>query len=293
MDSGLARGLARGVALLGAGLFATAVSALSVNEPFSGPAPGSGWVLSGDATMTGTGAPDPIGSGWLRLTPATGGIGFAYNSAVISTRSPITAAFDFAAYGGSGSADGLTFFLFSASGGFAPGGGGGSLGYQGSSTGALAVGVIDAYPSGFTGVSDSVGICGPAPSTGPIADSGSLSPTPATAARGLTSADPNFRRLTITMLPDSPGAMRLTVQLQRGASVATVLSNVLVSGLPESVGFGLSAATGAETNIHEVRNFTLDAQHSAGTPIPSLSTWATLLLAGLLLLAAAAARRRR
>ena len=117
---------------LACGVVSTA-HALSVQESFAN-ATAPGWTLSGLATLTGTGAPDPVGQGWLRLTPLVpGGPGFAYHDEVVPTDRRITVTFQFAAWGDPnfGSADGLTFFLFDATGGFTPGnpglGGGGAI----------------------------------------------------------------------------------------------------------------------------------------------------------------------
>ena len=86
--------------------FASLAHALTVNESFAGASTGPGWTLDGSAALTGTGAPDPIGSGWLRLTPASGGQGYAYYSQVLPISERITVSFDFADWGGTG-ADGL------------------------------------------------------------------------------------------------------------------------------------------------------------------------------------------
>ena len=119
-----------------------------------------------------------------------------------------------------------------------------------------------------------------------------LSPTPATPARGLTPVNPNFRRITITLVPAGAGSMSVTVQLQAGANSSTVLSNVVVSGLPSSVRFGLSAATGALWNTHEVRNFSL-VSGSAVAAVPALSQWGVVVLAAMLLLGSLVALRLR
>jgi len=275
--------------MLGLASFAHAVT---VSESFTGASTGPGWTLSGSATLTGTGAPDPVGAGWLRLTPASGGQGYAYNSQVLPITQRITVSFEFADWGGTG-ADGLTFFLFNAAEGFSTGNGGGGFGYEAMPTGVLAVGVADGYPSSFTnGTSNAIAVRGPGPGTAFIGGTGGLSPTPETPARGLTPADPNYRRLTITLNPAGAGAMAVSVQLQTGTTVSTVLSNVVVSGLPPNVQFGLSAATGGQTNNHEVRNFSL----ASGTPvIPTLSQWSLVILATALLLGSLVvlARRRR
>jgi hypothetical protein len=277
------------------GLAASTAHAISVTESFAN-ATAPGWTLSGSATLTGTGAPDPVGSGWLRLTPASGGQGYAIYSASFATTESAVISFDFADYGGvSPSADGLTFFLFDAAAPFAPGFGGGNFGYIQMPNGALAVGVADAFPSDFVNfVPASIAVRGPAPTWPFIAGTGGLSPTPETPARGLTPADPNFRRLTITLARAGAGSTRVTVNLQRGASVSTVLSDVLVSGLPANVQFGFSASTGLFNNIHEVRNFQLTTKLATGsTAVPTLSEWGIVMLSATLLLGSLAMLSRR
>jgi hypothetical protein len=274
--------------------FTSIAHAVTVTESFTGATTGPGWTLSGSASLTGTGAPDPIGSGWLRLTPVSGGVGYAYFSQVLPITERITVSFEFADWGGSG-ADGLTFFLFDAGGGFTTGGGGGTFGYETMPTGALAVGIADGFASSFTNsTANAIAVRGPGPGTAFIGGTGGLSPTPQTAARGLTPADPNYRRVTITLNPAGAGAMAVSVQLQTGATISNVLANVVVSGLPANVRFGLSAATGGLTNNHEVRNYAL-ATGNAVAAIPTLSEWSLVILATMLLLGSMVvlSRRRR
>src|SRR5262249_50375158 len=134
---------------------------------------------------------------------------------------------------------------------------GGGLAYQGMPTGVLAIGLTDAFPSSFSnGSANAIAVRGAGPAT-PFLGGAVLSPTPDTPARGLFPTDPNFRQLTITLPPIAPGSMSLTVQLQAGTVTTTVLSNLVVSGLPQNVGFGLSAAIGAALANHEIRNFSL------------------------------------
>ena len=290
------RGAAAWLVAMLMGATAAAAGAQTISEPFDVSTLAVGWTLSGDAALTGDGVTDPVGAGWLRLTPATGGQGYAYHSAVLPTNAAVTVAFDFALWGGATSppADGMSFFLWDGAFPFAPGSGGGYLGYMGMPNNALGVGVLDSYGSLFSGVASSIAIRGPASASEPLlATTGSLSPTPETPARGLTPADANFRRLLITLTPAGPGSMRATVQMQAGGSVSTVLSNVLVSQLPPTVRFGLSAATGANVQAHEVRNFSLTVLLPPPNPVPTLGEWGAMLLASLLVLGGVAALRRR
>jgi len=93
----------------------------------------SGWVMGGNpnsAILTGNGAIDQAGSGWLRLTNNTGDqTGFAYNSTPFDLSAGALIQFDYASWGGSG-ADGYTVYLFDANvPTFNIGAFGGSLGY--------------------------------------------------------------------------------------------------------------------------------------------------------------------
>ena len=94
----------------------------------------AGWTLGGNPTsalLTGNGAIDPVGNGWLRLTNATGNqTGYAYNNTVFDLSDGLLIEFDYATWGGSG-ADGYSVYLFDA--GVSPfniGAFGGSLGYS-------------------------------------------------------------------------------------------------------------------------------------------------------------------
>ena len=93
----------------------------------------TGWTLGGtpsSAILTGNGAIDPVGNGWLRLTNATGNqTGFAYNNTAFDLSAGLLIEFDYATWGGTG-ADGYSVYLFDA--GVSPfniGAFGGSLGY--------------------------------------------------------------------------------------------------------------------------------------------------------------------
>ncbi len=93
----------------------------------------TGWILGGNpssAVLTGNGAIDPAGQGWLRLTNATGNqTGFAYNTTTFDLSAGLLIEFDYATWGGNG-ADGYSVYLFD--GGASPfniGAFGGSLGY--------------------------------------------------------------------------------------------------------------------------------------------------------------------
>ena len=119
-------------------LAGAAQGAIIINAPMTD-TNSSGWVLGGNpssALLTGNGAIDPSGSGWLRLTNNSGDqTGFAYNTTTFDLSAGLLIQFDYATWGGSG-ADGYSVFLFDANvPSFNIGAFGGSLGYaQKSST---------------------------------------------------------------------------------------------------------------------------------------------------------------
>jgi uncharacterized repeat protein (TIGR01451 family) len=119
-------------AALALGLAETAGASIIINAPMTD-TNSAGWTLGGNpasALMTGNGAIDPVGNGWLRLTNATGNqTGYAYNNTVFDLSDGLLIEFDYATWGGSG-ADGYSVYLFDA--GVSPfniGAFGGSLGY--------------------------------------------------------------------------------------------------------------------------------------------------------------------
>ncbi|MBS0589132.1 MAG: hypothetical protein JSR65_00665 [Proteobacteria bacterium] len=301
----------RKFALVGAAslLATTAAWGATITESF-GNASAPNWTFAGSALLT---APsiDTAPNGWLRLINSSGQApGFAYHSQVLPTSNVITVDFDFALSAGVGAppADGLTFFLFdSATATFSGGAGGGAFGYlcsaptcttaDGLAGGALAIGISAGYPSYFVnGVADSIALRGAQTGNYPlIADSAALSPKPYSGARGLTSADPNYRHVHILMIPNgTPGQMAVTVTMQAGGVTTTALNNVAVAGLPSNVRFGFSASEGLNRATQEVRNFSLQTSPPA-VAAPALSaSMRLLLLAGLATLAVGtlAARRR-
>jgi uncharacterized repeat protein (TIGR01451 family) len=107
-------------------------AAIIINAPMTD-TNASGWTLGGNPTsslLTGDGAIDPVGSGWLRLTNNSGNqTGFAYNTTTFDLSQGLLIQFDYATWGGNG-ADGYSVYLFDA--GVSPfniGAFGGSLGY--------------------------------------------------------------------------------------------------------------------------------------------------------------------
>src|ERR1700674_3131699 len=84
--------------------------AIIINAPMTD-TNSSGWILGGNPTsaqLTGNGATDPGGSGWLRITNNSGNqTGFAYNTTSFDLSSGVLIQFDYATWGGTG-ADGIS-----------------------------------------------------------------------------------------------------------------------------------------------------------------------------------------
>ncbi len=115
--------------VLSLGLAGNASAAIIINAPMTD-TNSAGWTLGGGTILTGSGAIDPVGQGWLRLTNNTGNqTGFAYNTTAFDLSAGLLVEFDYATWGGTG-ADGYSVYLFDANvGAFNIGAFGGSLGY--------------------------------------------------------------------------------------------------------------------------------------------------------------------
>jgi hypothetical protein len=149
------------------GLTVRANVTVNVIEHFMTTATDPDIVLLGNAVLTGNGAIDPIGSGWLRLTTNQGNQkGFMTIKETFTLASPIQFDFDFAIWGGTG-ADGLNIFLYDgliSDSNFVPGPPGGALGYSsdtngvGMTGGYIGIG-LDSYGS-YAGSANAVAIKG-------------------------------------------------------------------------------------------------------------------------------------
>jgi serralysin len=241
----------------------------------------------------------------IRLTEAipqrTGFISYSTaNDVPVPSANGLTITFDLYAYGGTG-ADGISFFLVDGQVPITtPGGFGGSLGYApyvtggasdspGLAGGYLGIG-FDAFGSFSTSSEGRSNFPNGAPAPG-------LQPD-AVVVRG--SQATNYAYLAGTQLLgslDNPGPAATQANSKRNAkidlSAAGLLSvsvdlnqdgdfldvgetpiqnlNVVSAGngaVPASFRFGFAAATGAQTNIHEVGNFNVTT--SAGAPIPGI-----------------------
>ena len=239
-------------------------------ESFSGPT-APGWQLFGNAVLTGDGGTDPVGQGWLRLTPnEMGQLGSAVYTTALPTAYGIQVTFQWATYGGSG-ADGIAFyFIDGATQNPTQGCGGGPLGYSGYSgcpgvtSGYVGIG-FDEYgnfSSTGSGGGCAVACPGRSPNTIALRGSGSLETgfsylgnAGCTIGTG-NRAGAKTARVTLT------GGL-LTVEVDSGSGFDTLINQYNlnnVSGqaaMPATVKIGFSGSTGGLANYHEVKNLTV------------------------------------
>jgi gliding motility-associated-like protein/uncharacterized repeat protein (TIGR01451 family) len=237
------------------------------------------------ATLTAP-AIDAPGDGCLRLTDtAAFQHGYAYNNTVsFPSRYGVDISFEYFTYGGTG-ADGITFFLFDAStAAFDLGAPGGSLGYaqdcnRKGLTGAYVGIGLDEYGN-FSNTNDcKTGGVGFEPNAvvirGAAADNypylGGAQTTLRLAgggpSRATGPADTNYRKAHILLSTRPEGGYNVKVEISTGGDIitsTTVLNDIALSHpAPARFKFGLAAATGASTNIHEVRNLVITVDPSA------------------------------
>lgn len=262
-------------------------SALVVMSEGFRTATATGWTIIGDATLT-SGGVDPAGSGWLRLTSATGGqAGSAIYDTAFASADGAQITFSYATYGGTG-ADGISFYLIDGATGTptvgAPGGG---LGYAritaptvapGVTNGYLGIGLDEFGGFGTTNVGDCNPSCpGGTPNMVTVRGSGSLSTgfnylTQQGATIG-TGSRAGAKRVRITV---SPGpTVSITVDIDSGSGFVNVISGFTVTGapgqgaLPATFKMGLSASTGGSTNYHEIRDLNLNGARPSTTALGS------------------------
>ncbi|TAH16755.1 MAG: DUF4347 domain-containing protein [Oscillatoriales cyanobacterium] len=240
---------------------------------------------SGPGIIPSLGLGDPPGSGALRLTSnANNQAAFVIYNNPISSTDGIRVAFDLFAYDGTG-ADGISFFLID--GAATPtqaGGFGGSLGYAPNNSsgipgivgGYLGVG-FDEYgnfsdPSegrlgGPGSIPDAVGIRGSQTGgyqflTNNVIPGGIDNPT-------VTDRTLARKRVQITLQPSTPTIpSRFFVNIDLngdnlfngpGESAIDIPNLAAVNGtIPPTFKFGFASSTGAVTNIHEIRNLSVE-----------------------------------
>jgi dihydroxyacetone kinase DhaKLM complex PTS-EIIA-like component DhaM len=233
--------------------------------------------LGGTARLTAANGADPNGGGYLRLTEAIDNqTGYAISNNQFATSQGFSINFEFFAYGTTNTAaDGFSIYLVdadkTANGNFVGGQTGGNLGYVGVSDGYLGIGV-DEYGSYSINEPPRVGGRGYTPQSVALRGAGSyrdrdysypyLGGT-RTLPYGLSVAtpraqagSPDYRRIFINAVPVN-GAYRITVRLQHGADIETVVSELEVPVPPANLRIGLAGSTGNQNSVHELRKLEL------------------------------------
>ncbi|WP_338221456.1 PKD domain-containing protein [Algoriphagus sp. oki45] len=76
---------------------------------------------------------------------------------------------------------------------------------------------------------------------------------------GLTCSDPEYRKVYVNLSPRTDVGYDLTVDIRVGANVYRVIGPTHYNfAAPETIKLGFSAATGENTNYHEIRNLAVD-----------------------------------
>jgi uncharacterized repeat protein (TIGR01451 family) len=268
-------------------LFNEAHGQFSINETFKNNTITNGITLGGSASLT-SGASDPAGQGWLRLTGSTNNqAGFAVIEKPFPSAMGVLIDFEYTTWstpGGGNGADGLSVFLFNAADSFQVGGYGGSLGYAphtgaaGLSGGYMGIG-LDEYGNysnptedrtggpGF--VKNVVGLRGPAPgyaylggnqvinSDNGTGDNGGIDYNTPTATR--PTATQFYRRVQVSLEPHE-GFYTVIVRWKKSptAPFTTLFGPVTMTSVPPPMlKLGLAASTGSLHNFHEIRNMVI------------------------------------
>jgi uncharacterized repeat protein (TIGR01451 family) len=255
----------------------------SINETFK--TNSSGNVTTGGSARLTSGIADPIGEGWLRLTPdSTNKVGYGYVNQSFPSNLGVLVDFEYVSwrrradnYGG---ADGFSVFLFdAATPTFKIGGIGGSLGYavnngQSGTTGLAGgyVGIgLDEYGNYANPTEGRIGGPGFTPNAislrGRAADNYPyITGTTLTAAQGNVDYDvigatrPTvqqfYRRIQVEITPTG-GSYSITMRWKTSATgqfVTIFGPTVLATPPPAALKLGFAATTGGGINNHEVRN---------------------------------------
>jgi len=262
--------------------------ALTITQSFmNSTAPG--WVFGGSTLLTSGGA-DPVGNGYLRLTPATTNqAGYAYYNTGYATANGFVIEFEYGSWGGT-SADGLVVFLFdAATPTFQIGDFGGSLGYANgcAPTPGLSrayIGIAFDEFGNFTNPGDRCKNGGPGarPNSVTLRGAGNGVDTGtnyfylthnqlSTATNRLDcpsslcgttrpSSATYYRQVRITMYPTG-GTYNVKVEMRwaSGDPYETVINTyTLPTPIYPNLKVGFSASTGGSTNVHEIRNLQID-----------------------------------
>ncbi|RZK23213.1 MAG: T9SS type A sorting domain-containing protein [Hymenobacter sp.] len=243
----------------------------------------SEFTLGGTATLTAATGVDPDGAGYLRLTTSDANqSGFAIGNSSFPATQGFSISFEFFAYQGGGvygPADGFSMFLVDASqtsaATFTPGASGGSLGYaqktisppsNGVPFGYFGIG-IDEFGNYSAATEGRVGGPGPTPDAVALRGAGngnsstdypylsgtatlpfSIDVPTARAQPGST----DYRRAYVDVVPTN-GTYRVTVRIQHGGAVETVVRNFEVPQPPANLRIGFAGSTGDGTDVHELR----------------------------------------
>ncbi|WP_316745705.1 gliding motility-associated C-terminal domain-containing protein [Pedobacter gandavensis] len=262
----------------------------TITENFKGSSTGN-ITIGGNAKLT-SGKEDPVGSGWLRLTPdSTNKLGYGYVNQSFPSTLGVLVDFEYTDWrrpNTGGAADGFSVFLFDATKPNSIGGKGGSLGYAPIAANSANdhAGVV----GGYVGIGlDEFGnfsnpgegrTGGVTTNTGTVwPDRISMRGSQAESYKYLTSAvvpggvdyptavstrpDPTlfYRRVQIEILPIVGGAdngkYQITVKLKTSltGNFATILAPFTLATLPPAnLKLGFAGSTGGSVNNHEVRN---------------------------------------
>jgi len=259
--------VARCASLLLLALGASQVHAqFKLTQSFTGTS-APGWTLTGNAFLT---APsiDPAGSGWLRLTAAaTAEKGVAlYTDGSFVGAQPLVMKFSYVSWGGTG-ADGIGLFLYDSTQDMSGAYNGGGLGYCGGAGGYLGIG-LDEYGNFSTAnhcisagpgfAPESLVIRGPVGTGNPYV-AGMVVPGGVDVPGASTRPPP--RTVLVTLMPEGIGfSVSAQYQPASGQPYQTLFSGVSFPyAPPASLSVGISGSTGGSTNVHEVQDLTVSS----------------------------------
>lgn len=239
--------------------------AFPYDQPFTS---ADGGVLSGDARIL---------DGRLRLTDdARSQAGSWATTDTFPSTAGLEIDFDYAMYstGERAGADGLVLYLADGTSPAGVGATGAGLGYTCVTQATQGQGVCDVagIPGGFAAValdhygnfSQPINESGPGPTPDSVVIRGSGNGTDgyryvrgAPAPAGVVSSGSTPRRVAVTLLPGAAGELAVTVRIEAGGGMRTVLDRVPLHGdgqapLPPTLRLGLAGATGSFSEVHEI-----------------------------------------
>lgn len=259
----------------------------TITENFKGNSTGN-ITIGGNAKLT-SGKEDPVGNGWLRLTPdSTNKVGFGYVNQSFPSTLGVLVDFEYTDWRRSvvnlGAADGFSVFLYDAAKPNSIGGKGGSLGYAPINTGGANdhAGVVGGYVGIGLDEYGNFSNPGEGRTGGVTTNTGTLWPdrismrgSEAENYKYLTSAvvpggvdyptagtarpDPTvfYRRVQLEIIPVAGGQYQITVKMKTTltGNFATILGPYTMATVPPAnLKLGFAGSTGGSVNNHEVRN---------------------------------------